>query len=80
MDIKTLLASNPLLFNEAWSSMKGWYQEANNYDPLPAQITIEQITADRVDLYPPQGRTYRCHWNLLRWINQYQRRWIYSVM
>ena len=43
-DIYTLLTSDPPLVKEAWSSMKGWYQEANNYDPLPDQITIELIT------------------------------------
>ena len=50
MDIKTLLASNPLFFNEAWSSMKGWYQEANNCALLTAWITIDQITVERVAL------------------------------
>ena len=38
--------------------MKGWYQDAVNRVPPPAQVTLERITADQVDLYrclPPPG-------------------------
>ena len=38
--------------------MRGWYREAVDHTPPPAQVTLEQITAERVELYrvvPPPG-------------------------
>ena len=40
--------------------MRGWYQEAANHAPPPAQVTLERITAERDELYravPPPGET-----------------------
>ena len=44
-----LTADHPLV-QEVWSWIKGWYNEANNYNPLPTCITIERIMAERVAL------------------------------
>ena len=60
-DIETLLASNPPLVKEAWTRMKGWYQEAKDRAPPPAWIAIKSIAAGWVALYqsvpppPPPG-------------------------
>ena len=38
--------------------MKGWYRVAVDRAPPPARVTLERITAERVDLYsyvPPPG-------------------------
>ena len=43
---------------EAWHHMKGWYWAAVYHSLPPAWVTLERITAERVDLYmyvPPVG-------------------------
>ena len=48
----------PPLHREDWHRMKGWYRVAVDRAPPPARITLERITAERVDLYsyvPPPG-------------------------
>ena len=40
--------------------MKGWYLAAVDHAPQPAWVSLEQITAERVDLYsyvPPPGES-----------------------
>ena len=57
-EVETLLGSDPPLHRKAWHRLKGWYQAAFNRAPPPAQVTLERITAERVDLYiyvPPPG-------------------------
>ena len=46
-----LLNGDPLLPREAWRRMQGWYISAVDHSPSPAQITLEWITAERVELY-----------------------------
>ena len=43
---------------ESWHRIKGWYKAALDCAPPPAWVTLEQITAERVELYiyvPPPG-------------------------
>ena len=50
--------SDPPLHREAWHWIKGWYQAAFDRAPPPAQVILERIMAERVDLYsymPPPG-------------------------
>ena len=58
-EVGELLGSDPPLHWEAWHRMKGWYWAAVDRAPPPAQVTLERITAERVDLYryvsPPGG-------------------------
>ena len=49
--MKTLLGEDPPNAKEAWRRLKGWYKTAVNRAPPPARATLEQITAERVDLY-----------------------------
>ena len=46
------------IHQEAWHRLKGWYLAAVHCAPAPTQVTLEQITADLVDLYryisPPE--------------------------
>ena len=38
--------------------MKGWYRDVVDHGPPPTRVNLDQITAERVDLYcqvPPQG-------------------------
>ena len=53
-----MLGLDPPLHREAWHRMKGWYQSAVDRAPPPTRVTLERITAERVDLYnyvPPPG-------------------------
>ena len=51
VEVKAILVSDPPLYREAWNRIKGWYREAFNRAPPPAQVTFEWITAERVELY-----------------------------
>ena len=56
--LETLLGLEPPLHQEAWHHIKGWYKAAVDRAPPPACVTLEQITAERVELYsyvPPPG-------------------------
>ena len=46
-----MLGTDPLLHKEGWHRMKGWYRSTVDYAPPLAQVTLERITAERVDLY-----------------------------
>ena len=50
-DVEALLGGDPPNAKEAWRRMKGWYKAAVNRDLPPARATLEQITAERVELY-----------------------------
>ena len=50
-DIEALLGRDLPNPKEAWRRLKGWYKAAVNRAPPPARSTLEQITADQVDLY-----------------------------
>ena len=52
------MGSDPPLHREAWHRIKGCYKAAVDRDPPPARVTLERITADRVELnsyVPPPG-------------------------
>ena len=49
--METLIGADPPNPKEAWRQLKGWYKAAVKRAPPPAQATLEQITAERVDLY-----------------------------
>ena len=49
--METLLGEDLPNRKEAWRRLKGWYKAEVNWAPPPAQATLEQITAERVDLY-----------------------------
>ena len=58
LEVEALLGSNPPLHWEAWHQIKGWYRAAVNHAPPSAQVTIEQVMTERVELYsyaPPTG-------------------------
>ena len=58
-EVERILGSNPRLHREAWHRIKGWYQAVFKRAPPPAQVTLERIAEERLDLYrymPPQGR------------------------
>ena len=59
-DVETLLGEDPPNPKEAWGRLKGWYKAAVNRSPPPSRATLEQIMAERVDLYsyiPTWGKT-----------------------
>ena len=51
LEVETLMGEDPLNPKEAWRRLKGWYKAAFNRSLLPDRATLEQITAERVDLY-----------------------------
>ena len=56
--MEKLLGSDPTPHREAWNRLKGWYWAAVDCALPPAWVTLEQITAERVELYsyvPPPG-------------------------
>ena len=56
--METLMGSDPPLHREAWHQIMGCYMTAVDRAPLPAQVILERITAERVELYsyvPPLG-------------------------
>ena len=76
-EVERLLGSDPPLHQEAWHWMKGWYWFAVDFAPLPAQATLERITAKRVDLYSyvtPLGENTLYPLRPTRWMTQYLRR------
>ena len=79
--IKSLLALDPPLHKKVWHQMKGWYKSTYDRVPLPAQVTLEWITADWFALYrriPPRGRTSLYMLKLSWWMTWYLRRKISS--
>ena len=57
-EVEVLLGSDPPLHWEACHWIKGWYRAAVNRAPPLAWVTLERITAERVELYsyiPPLG-------------------------
>ena len=50
-EVEMLLGEDPLKPKEAWRRLKGWSKAAVNRSLPPARATLEQITAERVDLY-----------------------------
>ena len=68
--MESLLTGDPPFPRKSWMRMWGWYQEALDHAPPPAQITLKQIATDRKELYrsvpPPPGGggevfPYLCH-------------------
>ena len=58
MEAETLLGSDPLLHRESWHRIEGWYRSAVDRAPPLAQVTLQRITTERLDLYsyiPPPG-------------------------
>ena len=56
--MEKLLGSDPPLHQGAWHRMMEWYWATVDCAPPPNQVTLDQITAERVDLYryvPPLG-------------------------
>ena len=61
-EVETLLGEDLPNAKEARRRLKGWYKATVNQAPPPAQATLKQITAERVDLYSyvsSRGRTSR---------------------
>ena len=58
-EVEALVGADPSLIQEAWHRIQGWYKASVNSAPLPARVTLERITAERVALYsyvsPPGG-------------------------
>ena len=57
-EAETILGSEPPLLQEAWPRLKGWYWAAVDHALPPVWVTLERITAERVELYsyvPPPG-------------------------
>ena len=58
--IEKLLGADLPVHNEAWHQMKRCYKAAVDRTPPPTQVTLERITAERVDLYcqvqPPREK------------------------
>ena len=53
-----MLGSDPPLHREAWHRIKVWYKAAFGRAPPPAWVALQQITAERAELYihvPPPG-------------------------
>ena len=50
-EVETLLGADPPNLKEAWRHLKGWYKAAVNRAPPLARDMLDQITAERVDLY-----------------------------
>ena len=45
------MGSDPPLHREAWHQIKGWYRDTVDRAPPSAWVTLERITAERVELY-----------------------------
>ena len=57
-EVESLLVSETPLHREAWHCIKEWYKAAVDRALPPAWVTLERITAERVELYsyvPPPG-------------------------
>ena len=59
--MEALVGEDPPLIQEAWHRIQGWYKAAVDCAPLPARVTLERFTAERVALYrnvpPPVDNT-----------------------
>ena len=56
--MEALVKADPPLIEEAWYRIQGWYKDAIDRTPPPAQVTPKRITAERGALYrcvPPPG-------------------------
>ena len=56
--MEALLGSDSPLRQESWHRITRWYRATVNRSPPPARVTLERITAERVELYsyvPPPG-------------------------
>ena len=52
------MGADPLLIQEAWHSIEGWYKAAVDHAPPAARVMLKWIMAERVALYsylPPPG-------------------------
>ena len=60
-EVEALVGEDPPLIQEAWHRIQGWYKAAVDCAPLPARVTLERFTAERVALYrnvpPPVDNT-----------------------
>ena len=57
--VEAMLGVDPPLHWEAWHRIKGWCNSAVDHALPPARVTLERITAERVELYsyvPPPGK------------------------
>ena len=50
-EVETLLGLDPPMPREVWERLKGWYKAVVDRAPPLAQVTLERIMAERVDLY-----------------------------
>ena len=50
-DLEILIRGYPSLPHEVWRRMWGWYRAAVYHAALPSRITLERITAERMELY-----------------------------
>ena len=50
-EVEALVGVDPPLIQNSWYRIQGWYKVVVDRAPLPARVTIEQITAERVALY-----------------------------
>ena len=50
-EIERILGADPPLHKEAWHRIKGWYRDSVNRMPPPAQVTLDWIMAERLDIY-----------------------------
>ena len=52
------MKADPLLIQEVWYRIQGWYKAAVDRTPPPARVALKWITAERAVLYirvPPPG-------------------------
>ena len=64
-EVKMIIVLDPSLHWEAWNRMEGWYWSAVDCAPPPSWVTLERITADRVELYryvSPPGENITSRW------------------
>ena len=57
-EVETILGLDLPLHWEAWHWLNEWYPAAVDHAPPTSRVTLERITADRVELYsyvPPPG-------------------------
>ena len=80
-EVEALLGSDLPLHREAWHWIKRWYRAAVDCAPSPTWVTLNWITAERVELYsyvPPPGRISPFPWSCSRGTTWYLRRTISS--
>ena len=62
--VEALMKADPLLIQEAWYRLQGWYKAAVDRAPPPARATLKRVTAEQAKLYsrlPPPGRHHPGH-------------------